>query len=86
MLSRANSPMYFPVRQQAPDDNRVDATMSAAVIPLPPGLVHRTARYLKATAALLTQARHPGDCSPEHQHLADTFLSDAAILRHYAGA
>ena len=60
--------------------------MSAAVIPLPPGLVHRTARYLKATAALLTQARHPGDCSPEHQHLADTFLSDAAILRHYAGA
>jgi hypothetical protein len=72
--------------QTTADDNRVDATMSAAVIPLPPGLVHRTARYLEATAALLTQARHPGDCSPERQHLADTFLKDATILRQYASA
>lgn len=74
--------------QTTPDD----ATMNPAVVPLPPGLVHRTARYLEATAALLTpeakhltQARHLGDCS-ERQQLADTFLKDATILRQHASA
>ena len=69
-----------------------DATTGPTVIPLPPGLVHRTARYLEATATLLTpeakpsiQARHLGD-GAERQQLADTFLADAAILRQHADA
>jgi hypothetical protein len=69
--------------QTTPDDNPADATMSPALIPLPPGLVHRTARYLEATAALLTEASHLGDCS-QRQQLADTFLKDATILRQHA--
>jgi hypothetical protein len=78
--------------QTTPDDNPADATMNPAVIPVPSGLVHRTARYLEATAALLTpeakhltQARHLGDCS-QRQQLADTFLKDATTLRQHASA
>jgi hypothetical protein len=70
--------------QTTPNDNRADATTNPAVVLLPPGLVHRTARYLAATATLLTQTKHPSDHSPDHQHLADTFLKDATILRQYA--
>jgi len=78
--------------QTTPGTTPADATTSPTVIPLPPGLVHRTARYLEATATLLTpeakppnQARHLGDGS-ERQQLADTFLADAAILRQHADA
>jgi hypothetical protein len=57
----------------------------AAVIMLPPGLVHRAARYLEAAAALVHGGVLPGDVGPTQAgRLAATFLGDAASLRYYA--
>jgi hypothetical protein len=52
---------------------------------LPPGLVHRAARYLEAAAALVHGGVLPEDLSTTHAApLAATFLQDAASLRYYA--
>lgn len=59
---------------------------TAAVVMMPPGLLHRAARYLEAAARLVHQGVLPEDFSTTHAaQLATTFMQDAASLRYYAG-
>lgn len=59
---------------------------AAAVVMMPPGLLHRAARYLEAAALLVHQGVLPDDFSTTHAgQLATTFKQDAASLRYYAG-
>jgi len=53
-----------------------------AVVGLPPGLVHRVARYLEAAATLVAAGVLPENFDPSHaDQLAATFAEDAAHLR-----
>jgi hypothetical protein len=57
----------------------------AAVVMMPPGLVHRAARYLEAAATLVHGGVLPEDVSiTQAGRFAATFLGDAASLRYYA--
>ena len=58
-----------------------DAT-SPLVVMLPPGLIHRAARYLDAAATLVTAGVLPNGIAPAHtDQLAATFRHDATSLR-----
>ena len=55
------------------------------VVMLPPGLVHRAARYLEVAATLVHGGVLPEDVSATHAgRLAATLRQDAASLRYYA--
>jgi hypothetical protein len=52
---------------------------------LPPGLVHRAARYLEVAATLVHGGALPEDVgTTDAGRLAATFRQDAASLRYYA--
>jgi len=57
------------------------------VVMAPPALLNRAARYLEAAAALVRDnGVMPSGLDPAHAaQLADTFDTDAASLRYYAG-
>jgi hypothetical protein len=58
---------------------------AGVVIMMPPGLVHRAARYLEAAAMLVHAGVLPEDLSSiQAGGLAATFRRDAASLRYYA--
>jgi hypothetical protein len=55
------------------------------VVMLPPGLVHRAARYLEVAATLVHGGVLPEDVgTTDADRLAATLLQDAASLRYYA--
>lgn len=74
-----------------PDAGAARTTTAAAAggpagdVAMPPGLLHRAARYLDATAVLVADGVLPDGFDPSHADgLAETFRSDAARLRYYA--
>jgi hypothetical protein len=61
------------------------ATPAAAVVMMAPGLVNRVARYLEATAALVSEGIVPEGFDEQLAgELSATFLRDAGQLRAYA--
>ena len=57
----------------------------AAMVMMPPGLLHRAARYLEVAASLVRGGVLPDDFSATHAaRLGATLLQDAASLRYYA--
>jgi len=57
----------------------------APAVVMPPGLVHRAARYLEVAATLVHGGVLPEDISTtDASRLAATLLQDAASLRYYA--
>lgn len=68
--------------QQPAPAGRIDA----AIVMMPPGLLHRAARYLEVAATLVHGGVLPNDFSAIHAgQLAATLRQDAASLRYYAG-
>lgn len=64
------------------DSGRRDDAAGHAVVMLPPGLIHRVARYLDAAATLVTAGVLPEGIHPSHtDQLAATFRHDATSLR-----
>jgi hypothetical protein len=70
----------------APDHGRRGSTADAElIVMMPPGLVHRAARYLDAAATLVADGVLPDGVDPiETGHLAAALRRDAANLRSYA--
>jgi len=65
-----------------PDGGRPGDAAAAVVVMLPPGLVHRAARYLDAAATLVTAGVLPDGVHPDQaDQLAATFRRDATSLR-----
>lgn len=80
-LAQALSAIGQVTSEQIPNPT----TGAAGVVMMPPGLVHRAARYLEAAATLVNDGVLPEDFNSTHaSELADTFLQDAASLRYYA--
>lgn len=64
------------------DSGQSEDTADTMVIKLPPGLIHRAARYLDTAATLVTAGVLPDGIRPtDLDHLADTFRRDATNLR-----
>lgn len=62
------------------------ASSPAGTLMMPPGLLHRAARYLEAAAVLVDGGVLPAQFdSAQADQLAETFRRDAASLRYYAG-
>jgi hypothetical protein len=70
----------------APDHaGRGDTAQAELVIMMPPGLVHRAARYLDTAAVLVGEGVLPDGVHPnETEHLASALRRDAANLRSCA--
>ena len=73
------------IGQVTADQRPGPAGPAPAVVMLPPGLVHRAARYLEVAATLVHGGVLPEDVSATHAgRLAATLRQDAASLRYYA--
>ncbi len=70
---------------QVTADQPAPAGPAPVVVMMPPGLVHRAARYLEVAATLVHGGVLPEDVSTtDAGRLAATLLQDAASLRYYA--
>ena len=73
------------IGQVTADQPAGPAGPAPVVVMLPPGLVHRAARYLEVAATLVHGGVSPEDVGTTHAgRLAATFRQDAASLRYYA--
>ena len=73
------------IGQVTADQPAGPAGAAPVVVMLPPGLVHRAARYLEVAATLVRGGLLPEDVGTTHAgRLAATLLQDAASLRYYA--
>jgi hypothetical protein len=73
------------IGQVTADQPADPAGPTPVVVMLPPGLVHRAARYLQVAATLVHGGVPPEDVgTTDADRLAATLLQDAASLRYYA--
>ncbi len=74
------------IGQVTADQPAGPAGPAPVVVMMPPGLVHRAARYLEVAATLVHGGVLPQDVgTTDAGRLAATFRQDAASLRYYAG-